>query len=157
MKTVSNKLLDKLKEKAKNSPRKRTHFLFHKFPDPIQRMVNSIEPGTYIVPHKHQDPDKIEAFIILRGRAACFEFNDQGKVKNVHILDENGPEYAVDIPPRTWHTFISLKSGTALFEVVQGPYKPHDHKNKAPWAPDEEDSKSQDYLKKLEKIAAKEK
>ncbi|MCH7952088.1 WbuC family cupin fold metalloprotein [Patescibacteria group bacterium] len=149
MNVVSDDLLDELTAKAKESPRKRAHFLFHEFHDPVQRMVNAMEPGTYIPPHKHENPDKIEAFVILRGRAACIKFDDAGKVTQVHIIDEDGPVYAVDIPPRTWHTFVSLKSGTALFEVVQGPYKPESHKNLAPWAPPEE--KGEQYLKDLEK------
>ena len=148
MRTVSDKLLKELSQKAKTSPRKRAHFLFHEFKDPVQRMVNAMEPGSYIPPHKHENPDKIEAFIILKGRAACLNFDDQGNVTEIHIIDENGPEYAVDIPPRSWHTFVSLKPGTAVFEVVEGPYQPESHKNFAPWAPKEEEG--QDYLKTLE-------
>lgn len=148
MRTVSDKLLKKLSQKARQSPRKRAHFLFHQFRDPVQRMVNAMEPGSYIPPHKHENPDKIEAFVILKGRAACLNFDDQGNVTEIRIIDALGPEYAVDIPPRTWHTFVSLEPGTALFEVVQGPYKPENHKNFASWAPIEEEG--QDYLKALE-------
>lgn len=148
MRTVSETLLKELSRKAKASPRKRAHFLFHQFQDPVQRMVNSIEPGSYIPPHKHENPDKIEAFIILKGKAACLNFDSQGKITEIHIIDEHGPEYAVDIPPRTWHTFVALKPATALFEVVQGPYRPESHKNLAPWAPPEEEGA--EYLKQLE-------
>lgn len=148
MRTVTQDLLDELTNKAKSSPRKRAHFLFHEMSDPVQRMVNAMEPGSYIQPHKHQDPDKIEAFVILRGRAACLMFDDQGEVIEIHVIDEHGPEYAIDVPPRTWHTFIALRSGTALFEVVQGPYEPKTHKNLAPWAPSE--AEGQEYLRQLE-------
>jgi len=148
MRTVSIKLLDELTAKAKISPRRRAHFLFHEASDLVQRMVNAMEPGTYIQPHKHENPDKIEAFAILRGKAACLQFDEAGELTNVHLLEENGPELAVDIPPRTYHTFISLQSGTALFEIVQGPYDPQSHKNLAPWAPSEE--QVGDYVKKLE-------
>ncbi len=149
MKTVSDSLLNDLSKKAKKSPRKRAHFLFHKHQDPVQRMVNVMEPGSYIIPHKHENPDKIEAFIILKGRAACLFFDDNGNITDINVIDENGPQYAVDIPPRIWHTFVSLKSGTALFEVIQGPYNADTHKNKAPWAPPEEEGA--EYLNKLER------
>lgn len=149
MRTVDDQLLKKLSDKAQKSVRKRAHHLFHQFEDPVQRMVNAMEPGSYIPPHKHENPDKIEAFSILAGRAACLEFDDQGKIVKIHILDKKGPKYAVDIPPRTWHTFVSLKSGTALFEVIQGPYDPKTHKNTADWAPPEDEG--QDYLKEIEK------
>ncbi len=148
MKSVSKELLDELTQKAKKSTRRRTHFLFHKYEDAVQRMVNAIEPGAYVPPHKHEKPKKIEAFIILRGRAACIKFNDKGKILDLIIIDTKGPEYAVDIPPGTWHTFVSLKSGTALFEVIQGPYNKKTHKNLAPWAPPEKEGLN--YLRKLE-------
>jgi cupin fold WbuC family metalloprotein len=149
MKTVTLELLTSLSKKAKKSHRKRTHYLFHEYKDPVQRMVNALEPGSYIRPHKHQNPDKIEAFIILRGKAACLQFNDVGEIIEVHILSEKGPKLAVDIPPRTWHTFVSLRPGTCLFEVIQGPYKKETHKNTASWSPEED--KGDNYLKKLEK------
>lgn len=148
MRVVTKKLLKDLRSKAKKSPRRRAHFLFHEFSDPVQRLVNAMEPGSYIPPHKHEKPDKIEAFVILKGKAAYIEFEDEGNIKKIHIIDEKGPKYAVDVPPRTWHTFVSLKSGTALFEIIQGPYDPKSHKNLAPWAPSEE--KGSNYLEQLE-------
>lgn len=147
MKTVSDSLLKRLSQKARKSPRKRAHFLFHKYSDPVQRMVNAMEPGSYIVPHKHENPDKIEAFIILKGKAACIFFNDKGKITGLIVINTKGPYYALDIPPRTWHTFVSLKKGTVLFEVIQGPYDKETHKNTATWAPPEE--KGKEYLKSL--------
>lgn len=153
MKIVNDKLLDELIAKAKKSKRKRAHHLFHKYQDLVQRMVNAMEPGSYITPHKHEKPDKIEAFIILRGKAACVKFDDKGKIIEVEILSQKGPKYAVDIPPRTWHTFVSLQSRTALFEIIQGPYDPKTHKHTAPWAPSEEEGS--DYLKQLEKAVRK--
>lgn len=153
MKTVDKMLLNQLSQQAKKSPRKRAHHLFHSFSDPVQRMVNAMEPGSYIPPHKHQNPKKIEAFIVLKGKAACLKFNNKGKVIKVHIINEKGPKYAVDISPGTWHTFVSMKKNTALFEVIQGPYDKKTHKNKAPWAPTEE--KGSSYLKKLEQIIRK--
>lgn len=112
-------------------------------------MVNAIEPFSYIHPHKHENPDKREVFIILRGRLAAIFFNEKGEVSEHFILDNKGKNYGVEIPPRTWHTFISLESGTVVYELKDGPYFPLNDKNFAPWAPRENDPKCRDYIKKL--------
>lgn len=158
MRTVSNNLLDELTQKAKKSSRRRAHFLFHKHSDPVHRLLNAIEPGAYISPHKHQNPDKVEAVIILRGKAAYLRFDDLGKITEIQIIKACGPVLAVDIPSGTWHSFISLSSGTVFFEVIQGPYLKATHKKFAPWAPKEsEKTKAKTYLRKLRKVIKKEK
>jgi len=74
LKIVSPKLLAELSQKANNSPRKRLNHNFHDdLADPINRMLNAFEPGTYIQPHKHENPDKREVFIVLRGSLVVLE------------------------------------------------------------------------------------
>jgi len=56
IKQIDNKLLDDLTAKAVTSPRKRAHHNLHDaLEDPVQRLCVSIEPGTYIRPHRHAD------------------------------------------------------------------------------------------------------
>ena len=44
-----------------NSPRLRLNHNFHDdLADPINRMLNALEPGTYLQPHKHENPDKLD-------------------------------------------------------------------------------------------------
>jgi len=65
-KIASAELLNEVIQKAKNSPRGRMNYNFHDdLVDPINRMLNAFEPGTYIQPHKHENPDKREVFILL--------------------------------------------------------------------------------------------
>ena len=149
MRTITTEIIEETLEKAKQSPRKRAHYLLHEPQDPIQRMVNAIVPGSYIPPHKHENPDKIELFAILKGQVACLKFTSEGKIDKIHLLDESGSVKAVDIRPRIYHCFIALKP-SALLEIIQGPYNPTNHKNWPEWAPKEEDPKSQEYLKNLE-------
>ena len=86
---------------AKLSVRKRMNHNFHKeYTDPVQRMLNAVEPGTYIRPHKHENPDKIEVFIILKGRVVVVEFDEKGSAVDHVILDQDGGALAVEIPPR---------------------------------------------------------
>ncbi|MDD3905851.1 MAG: WbuC family cupin fold metalloprotein [Candidatus Omnitrophica bacterium] len=135
---VTTELMKDISAKAKSSARKRTNYNFHKnLSDPIQRMLNAAEPGTYIQPHKHESPDKIEVFIILSGRAVMVEYDSAGNIADHIILDAKDGAKAVEIPPRHWHSFITLKPGTVLYEVKEGPYDEKADKHFASWAPSE--------------------
>ena len=59
-------LLNQVSKIAVDSTRKRKNFNFHQLEDPVQRFLNAIEPGSYIQPHRHKEPLRDEAFIILR-------------------------------------------------------------------------------------------
>lgn len=157
VRVIDDNLISSLSEEAQSSPRKRTIFRFHEHPEPVQRMLNAIEPESYIQPHKHQNPDKPEVFLILKGKLAMVFFDDQGEILQTEILDENGPVYGVDIAPGTWHMPVSLKEGSVVYEVIQGPYEEATHKKFAPWAPAEEDQEAgQTYLQKIKaKLASR--
>ena len=71
VKKIGDNLLNEVIEKANQSKRKRKNFNFHAvFDDPINRMLNAIEPGSYIQPHKHENPDQREVFLLLKGKLA---------------------------------------------------------------------------------------
>lgn len=139
---IDRQLLDTLSKQASNSPRRRFIHRFHEHPDPVQRMINVVEPDSYVMPHKHEDPDKVEAFIILQGKAAIISFDDSGTIQDCVIIDQNGPAKGVEIVPRTWHCVLSLEPGTALYEVLEGPYETSSHKAFAEWAPPADDFES---------------
>ena len=140
MKQIDGPLLDSLTQKAKDSPRKRAHHNLHpELNDPVQRLCVSIEPGTYIRPHRHASPDTFEVFLLLRGSAVFLVFDDDGRVLERLELSPGGPVIAVEIPPKTWHTLASLESGTVFFEVKQGPYVQPAQHNVAFWSPAEGD------------------
>ena len=135
---ITKDLLTSLSHEARQSPRKRKNYNFHtSYEDPINRMLNAFEPHTYVRPHKHENPDKIEIFILLKGRVLIVEFDNGGTVIDHVILDSAEGNNGVEIPPRTWHTLISLQQGSVLYEVKQGPYIQLSDKNFAAWAPDE--------------------
>jgi cupin fold WbuC family metalloprotein len=150
MKKIDLRLVNKVCEEAKVSPRKRKNFNFHPvLEDPLQRMLNAMEPGTYVHPHKHENPDKTEAFLILRGRVLVIEFYDDGGIKDCSFLSSESGNYGVEIPPRSFHTLLSLEPGTIIYEVKNGPYDPIDDKNFAPWAPREDDPARGSYMTEL--------
>ena len=85
---IDQNLIADLAEKARNSDRKRINFNFHKVPgDPLQRLLNVMQPGTYLQPHKHENPDKREVFIALTGKFLALEFDEQGNITDSMILD----------------------------------------------------------------------
>ena len=142
MKLIDQKALDAASEAALRSPRKRANWNLHeKLDDPVQRLFNAIEPGTYIRPHRHGE-DIWELFLLVRGSAVLLVFEDNGRVTEQFVLDADGPQKGVELPPRAWHTIASLEPGTVFFEVKQGPYVPPPPENVASWSPGEGDSRT---------------
>jgi len=144
---INEIFISETSEKAKASPRRRMNFNFHKEDSArLQRMLNAMEPGTYIQPHKHENPDKVEAFFVLRGRILVVEFDDAGNISEHIVLDARSGDYGAEIAPRTWHTVISLENGSVAYEVKDGPYNVSTDKNFAPWAPSEGDENCDAYI-----------
>ncbi|MBR8536410.1 WbuC family cupin fold metalloprotein [Carboxylicivirga sediminis] len=138
MMIIDKKLLNTLSAKAVNSVRKRMNYNFHPTPDdPLQRMLNVLNPGSYVQPHKHESPDKREAFIILSGRLLVILFDKDGHIEEHCTLDHSKGIYGIEIPPGTYHTIVALEANTCVYEVKDGPYSPDDDKHFAPWAPAE--------------------
>lgn len=147
---INDKLLSETSSKAQSSKRRRMNFNFHKEASAnLQRMLNAMEPDTYIQPHKHEDPDKEEVFFVLRGRIVLIEFDDDGNIIDHEILDPLEGNYGGEISARKWHTLISLEEGSVAYEVKDGPYNPIDDKNFASWAPKEGDADCLKYNQEL--------
>jgi cupin fold WbuC family metalloprotein len=108
-------------------------------------MINAILPESYIRPHKHEDPDKVELFSILKGKVACLHFQPDGEIQQLYILEQNGVNQIADIAPGTYHTLLALEPSVVL-EILQGPYEAETHKQFASWAPEEGSTKAQDYV-----------
>jgi cupin fold WbuC family metalloprotein len=147
---INDILLQETIKQAKESSRKRKNFNFHKSLDAnVQRMLNALEPGTYVQPHKHENPDKVEVFMVLKGKILVIEFDDAGLIVEHIVLSAASGNLGVEIPPKIWHCIIPLESGTVIYEVKDGPYSPIDDKNFAPWAPKEGESGCNEYNKTL--------
>ena len=154
MRTITKALLDDLLAQAARSERGRVPYRFHEHDEPVQRMLNAITPGSYITPHKHENPDKVELIAVLVGKAAMVQYSPEGAVEEIHILEVGGAVLGVDIPPKVYHNFVALTPCVVL-EIIQGPYHPDTHKKFAPWAPAEGSLACAAYLAQLEaRIAA---
>lgn len=139
LKTVLLADFQALSAKAQGVARARANLNLHpQLDDPVQRFLNAIEPGSYVRPHRHAEPQaKWELFVVLSGAVAVLVLDDAGVVQERVVLDAAGDCRAVEIPAGAWHTLAALVAGTVLFECKQGPYQPASDKDFAPWAPRE--------------------
>lgn len=147
---VDSQMLNQLTEKAKASPRLRMNHNFHPANESTcHRLLNAIEPGSYIRPHCHLDPEKDESFVLLRGQLGVICFDADGKVTETALLVANTDQTVVTIPHGLFHTAVSLAPGTVFFESKAGPYIPFQQAEIASWSPSDSDSASRDYLHQL--------
>jgi cupin fold WbuC family metalloprotein len=136
MKLIDKTLLDAVTAQAKASPRLRMNYNFHgDLADPVNRLLNAMEPGTYLRPHRHCRPDRHELFLLLRGRVALFLFDDKGRITDTVTLDPLNGRYGGEILPGIWHGLLVLEPASVICEVKEGPFAPLTPENLAPWAP----------------------
>ena len=129
-----------LAQSRKNS-RRRIILPIHRTQDaPVQRMLNFVQPGTYIRPHLHPRKHAVETIIVYRGaiRFLLFDDNGNGNIEQKIKLEANSHRFMADIEPRIWHSFVVLQKDTILVETKMGPYDAERDKTFASWAPSEQ-------------------
>jgi len=147
---LSRELVQSVTEASRVSPRRRIIQPFHKNDaDPLHRMLNLIQPDSYVRPHRHLAPPKAEAWVLLRGKLAFFTFEEDGRVKDCLTLEAGGENFGVDLIPGVFHGLIALAPDTVIYEVKTGPYAPTNDKSFAPWAPEEGSPEAASYQTRL--------
>lgn len=147
---IDDALLDAVTAEAKASPRLRKNRNFHRADgEPAHRLLNAIEPGSYLMPHRHLDACKDETFVVLRGRLGLVLFDDAGTVVRTAVLGPGAQALGVDLPRGTWHSAVALESGTVFLEAKAGPYRPLSAEERAPWAPAEGTAETVAYQRRL--------
>lgn len=135
---------------SRESPRRRVILPLHLSPaDPYQRMLNAVQPGSYIRPHRHRDPPKGETVVVLRGSVRFLTFREDGAVATAVVLSADGGPVGLDVRPSVYHTFVALEPDTVVFEAKTGPYDERVDKDFARWAPVEGSPESGRYLETL--------
>lgn len=147
---IDTALLDAVSAEAKAAPRGRKNRNFHPHNEyPGHRLLNAIEPGSYIAPHRHNDPTKDETMVVLRGALGLVEFDEAGAVLRCTTLRAGGDALGCDIPHGSFHTVLALEPNTVFLEAKSGPYAVLTDAEKAPWAPQEGDAGAPDFLAAL--------
>lgn len=140
IKLITDSLLDATSDKAKQSTRLRMNFDLHDSTDePVNRLLNAMEPGTYVRPHRHLSPEKAESCIVLRGSLDILIFDDEGRLIQRETVSPRNGLYGFDIPPGIWHGLVVNVPDTVVYEVKTGPYTPVAESDLAPWSPDVKD------------------
>lgn len=115
----------------------------------VQRLVNFLQPGTYIRPHCHPEPHASESVSLIQGALEVIIFSEEGEVLARHLLEESGTRL-IDLEPGTWHGMIVRGEDTIIFECKRGPYDAETDKRFADWAPEEGAEEVSEYQKQLE-------
>ena len=147
---IDQALLDEVCAQAAASPRRRKNHNFHPRDDhPAHRLLNAMQPDSYIPPHRHLDADKDETFVVLRGLLGLAVFDDEGALLRSVRVGAGGTALGVDIPHGRWHTVVALEPDTVFLEAKAGPYLPLTEAERAPWAPAENSPDAAAYLTAL--------
>jgi cupin fold WbuC family metalloprotein len=147
---IRSDTLAELSQAAKASPRLRKNLNFHARNEAhCHRLLNALEPGTYVQPHCHQELEKDETMIVLKGRFGVLIFDGHGEITQHFVMAENGEILGVTIPAGVFHSMLALESGSVFFESKAGPYAALTDAEKASWAPSEGDVDCAVYLEKM--------
>ena len=137
---IDQKLLDETSQKAAKNVRLRMNYNIHScLEDPVNRMLNALEPGSYFRPHRHLSPPKAELSIVLRGELDVLIFDNDGDLLQRITLNPEIGNYGIDISSGIWHSLIVKKTGTVVYEVKEGPFSPIMPEDFASWGPDPND------------------
>ena len=118
---IDDKLLNKVSEQAKASPRLRMNYNLHdSLEAPAQRLINAVEPGTKFQIHRHRNTSA--STFVIRGRVDVLFWNDNKEIIARYNLDPKNGVYGVNIPKNTWHSLEVLES-SVIFEIKDGPYR----------------------------------
>jgi len=154
---MSLRMVGELLALSRESPRKRMIRKLHKSHDSgVQRMFNALQPGSYIMPHRHMHPRKEETVMVVAGALLFIEFDDDGNIRNTILLQPGTENFGVDVAPHVYHTYIPLKPDTLMFEIKDGPFNPTDDKDVPDWAPREGTPEAEPYLLRMIKTLAEE-
>jgi len=123
MKIIDQNLLDNLTEEASKNERLRKNYNLHeKLDDPVQRLLNALEPGTDLPIHRHKNTE--ETYMLVRGGMRVLFYNDKKEITESVMFSSKAGSYGISIPKGQWHTIDNNEKGTVIFEVKQGPYSP---------------------------------
>lgn len=149
---LSDSMIEKGLTASRQSKRKRMILPIHRKQEAeVQRLINFLQPGSYIRPHKHPMPHASESIVLIQGSIRFFTFDADGKVISDHILSSKPIPDVIDIEPGTWHSFLVLEPDTMIFECKKGPYDAETDKEFASWSPEEGDNKATQFMENLAK------
>lgn len=99
----------------------------------FHNMIIAHHKNEYVRPHKHLS--KAETYHIIDGSMKIFVFDENGKVLNFAILDENN-NFLYRFEKQYFHCFVPLSDTVLFHESKIGPFIREGDSIWAPFAPD---------------------
>ncbi len=144
---IDGAMLETLSAQARASARRRRNLNFHPTDDfPSNRLLNAIEPDSYIPPHCHLEATKDETLFVLKGTIGVLLFDGAGAVLDQRVLRAGSDCVGIDIVHGTIHSLVALLPGTVAFEAKAGPFVPRTAGELPGFAPAEGSPDAQAYL-----------
>jgi cupin fold WbuC family metalloprotein len=129
-----------LKDKAWETPRRRSRLCFHATPEAAQQeMLIVMHRSSYVRPHRHIG--KVETLHIVEGRCDAILFDPEGTVTDVVAMSPaaDGGCFFYRMPERVFHTLIFQSEWVVFVETTIGPFD-RAMTEAAGWAPLETDA-----------------
>ena len=138
-------------EAARASPRRRIMLRVNRSgTEGVQRLVNFLQSGSYIRPHRHPAPECVENVTVLQGAVVFLIFDPHGALKSSHRLIAGRPDACmVDVEQGVWHTLVPLVDDTVVLEIKRGPYDSATDKQFATWAPAEGTPEAEAWVREM--------
>ena len=106
---ITQAMLSALTLEATANPRRRKNRNFHADNSaPAHRLLNALEPGSYVRPHRHLDASKDETIVALKGRFGVVMFDTAGQVTEQAVISPGGECVGVNIVHGTFHSIVAL-------------------------------------------------
>ena len=154
MEFITNELIDRTLQRAKESPRLRMNYNFHSDEaEPVNRLLNAMHRGTFVPVHRHLNPSLSESGVVIRGRVGILIYDAEGRIIDKRVVGAGADVCGFDIEAGVWHGLVVMEDNTVIYEVKQGPYTPISAENIASWSPEKEDKVAQrEFVKALESL-----
>ncbi len=147
---LSDKMIEDGLKASRESERLRIILPIHREQDArVQRMINFLQPGTYIRPHKHPIDHATESLILIQGSIRFYTFDEDGNALTENEVQSKPLPGVIDIEPQVWHSFIVMEEHTILFECKKGPYDAKTDKIFADWSPEEGSDEVEEWINRF--------
>lgn len=144
---LSDQMIEDGMKASRESERRRIILPIHREQDArVQRMINFLQPGTYIRPHQHPLEHATESLVLIRGSIRFYTFDEDGNVLTVNEIQSKPFPGVIDIEPQVWHSFLVLEKDTILFECKKGPYNAKSDKLFEEWSPEEGSEDADEWM-----------
>lgn len=133
---IGDDWIARLKRAAAESPLRRSRLCLHRNnEDHVQEMVIALCKDVLFRPHRHMK--KSESFHIIEGELYVLIFDDNGRIiRTIHMGPPgSGRMFCYRLSMSAWHAILPQSEYVIFHETTDGPFRPLEASQFAPWAP----------------------